>query len=173
MTSQREVAAILALCITARNAIEAVELEAKAVVDCSYGEEKVCGVVPFTVDGETRNIVVGSTGRYLRRPREPFTILDDAAFVEWVVERYPTEVVSVVRPAFMKSLAEQAEKTGGVLCDADGVVCDAVKLNDQVVSVRTYVKRSSEALAALDQIRDTPISELADRIKELAVEDEN
>ncbi|UXA19500.1 hypothetical protein [Mycobacterium sp. SMC-4] len=158
---QREAATLLALCVAQRHALEDLEKEAKAIVDCTYGEEKVCGVV----DG----VVVGTTGRYERRPNEPFTVLDEAGFVDWVKARYPTEVVEVVRPAFLKVLAERSEKHG-VLVDDDGEVCDAVKLNDPIVSVRTYVKRTDEAQAIFTVLQQFPLAVVADRIRELAAE---
>lgn len=162
MKTQREAAALLALCSSARHALEDLEREAKTVVDVSYGDEKVAGVV----DG----VVIGTTGRYERRPRDPFTVLDETSFLDWVKSRYPTEVVEVVRPSFLKILADQAEKTGGVLIDDQGEVCDAVKLNDPEVSVRTYVKRTDEAKAVLSQLQEFPIAAVGARIRELAAE---
>ncbi|WP_141564421.1 hypothetical protein [Mycolicibacterium palauense] len=158
---QREAAALLALCVSQRHALENLEKEAKAVVDCTYGEEKVCGVVG--------GVVVGTTGRYERRPNEPFTIIDEQRFVKWVKARYPTEVVEMVRPSFLKVLADKAEKHG-VLIDDDGEVCDAVKLNDPIVSVRTYVKRTENAQAVFADLQQFPLSAVADRIRELAAE---
>lgn len=160
MTPQREAAALLAALAAHRHDIEDLEREVRAVADVSYGDEKVAGVV----DG----VVIGTTGRYERRPNEPFTVLDKTGFVEWVKSRYPTEVVETVRPAFLKELADRAEKSCGVLLDENGEPCEAVKLNDPVVSVRTYVKRTDEAREALAQLHDFPLSAVAARIRELA-----
>lgn len=127
---RRDAALILALCSYVKRRVAAVEERAKRIAEVEFPQEKVAAAIDGTV--------VAYTGRYTRRPREPFTVLDDAGFVAWVQNRWPTEVqsVTVIRPAFLQVLAERAQEHGA-LVDDDGEVCDFVKLADDEAYTRT------------------------------------
>lgn len=134
MPNRREAALVLAMCSVVKKRIAAIEERAKLIAGVELPRERVCA----TVDGK---VVVATTGRYTKRPRERFTVLDNTGFVNWVAARWPTEVEAVpaIRPAFVEWLAEKARSKNGVLVDDDGEVCDFVKLNDDEAYIATYL----------------------------------
>lgn len=140
MTARRDAAAILAICASVRHRIAKIEDAAKEVVDCTYADEKVAAVVDGTV--------VATTGRYERKPREPFVVLDPEGLADWVAERWPTEVVRAVRPAFLNTVLFDRVRDG-VLIDDQGEICQAVKVKDSEVSVRTYLKKGDQVDEAM------------------------
>ena len=137
MSSRRDAAAILAMCAYVKKRIAKIEEAARDTADVTYPEEKTAG----TVGGR----VVSYTTRLSSRPRELFTILDDTGFIEWVAQRFPTEIVNTVRPSFLTVLAEKAHATSGVLIDDQGEVCEAVKVNDPTVYTRTTLTKDAAA----------------------------
>lgn len=60
--------------------------------------------------------VVGST------THDSVAVADEAAFLDWVAERYPTEVETVrrVRPAWLPRFLAEVKARGNPPCDAEG-----------------------------------------------------
>jgi len=107
--------ATLALCAWLRRQIKQWEAEAKAELVMLPGERKAAAV-----NGSHLGFVTLARGKRQTR-------VDDEAFTEWVEQRWPTEIVKTVRPAFRRKLLEQALKLGAVI-DDQGEVCPAVEL---------------------------------------------
>jgi hypothetical protein len=142
MTAQRDAAAVLGLCQWLKKQIAAVEDAAKAVADVSFPDEKIAGVYAGQV--------VSHTYRGSRKPREPFTIKDEAAFVAWVAQRWPTEVVGAIRKSFLENLLANAVEHGGFIVDDQGEVCEHAEMAEPVSYLATYLDRNAaEVLAPL------------------------
>lgn len=156
MNERRNAALVLAMCSLVKKRISKIEDAAKAVADVSFPDEKTAAVI-----GDT---VVGYTSRVSRRPAEPFAVLDEGKFVEWVAARWPTEVEMRVRPAFLTELANRAERTGGVLVDEQGEVCEAVKLADPIVYTMTRLQKEADAVLE-PLLADQSLSSLPDYIE--------
>lgn len=149
MTSQRDAAAILGLCQFVKKQIGKIEDEAKAVADVSFPDEKVAGVYA--------GAVVSHTFRGSRKPKDPFVIKDEAAFVAWVAERWPTEVTAAIRKSFLDVLAQKAAEHGAIVDDA-GEVCEHAELAEPISYIATYLDRTAaEKLAPLLAV---PLAEL-------------
>lgn len=105
--------ATLALCKWLRDKIRDWETEAKASLEMVAGERKAA-----VVNGMQIGYLTLANGKRS-------TDVDEQAFVEWVEQRYPTEVTKSVEPAFRRKLLDSALKRGALI-DGDGEVCDAV-----------------------------------------------
>jgi cell division ATPase FtsA len=108
--------ATLALCKWLRDRIRAWEAQAKADLSMTAGERKAAAI-----GGAHLGFVTLARGKRS-------TDVDDEALAEWVEQRWPSEIVKTVRPAFRKKLLDQALNRGAVI-DGDGVVCDAVTVS--------------------------------------------
>jgi hypothetical protein len=140
MSARREAAVVLAMTAWVKKRISKIEEQARAVADVSYPDEKTAAVV----EGK----VVSYTSRVSRRPAALFTILDEPGFADWIQRRWPTEVEIAIRPAFLSSLAERAERHDGILIDDDGEVCPHVKLNDPIVYTKSYLQKCADEVLA-------------------------
>jgi hypothetical protein len=67
------------------------------------------GTVPFTLSSDRVDVA------------------DEAAYTAWVATRYPTEVVTRVRPTFDEQLRKQLAKRGEPLCDDEGTVIPGLR----------------------------------------------
>jgi len=143
VATRRDAAAILGLCQFVKKQIGKIEDAAKAVADVSFPDEKVAGVYAGRV--------VSHTYRGSRKPREPFTIKDEAAFVAWVAERWPSEITAAIRKSFLDNvLIANATEHGGFIIDDQGEVCEHAELAEPVQYIATYVdKNAAEHLQPL------------------------
>lgn len=73
-------------------------------------------------DGRDLGAVSLARGRLLAR------VCDEAAFMKWVADRYPTEVVTVVRPAFVQRLMAEATTLQDPVDRQTGEVIPGVEL---------------------------------------------
>lgn len=73
----------------------------------------------------------------MSRGRKRFAVTSEQGLADWVAERWPSETVTRVNPAFMKSLEKDALDKGGLI-DRAGEVCPFVEVveGDPYVSVR-------------------------------------
>lgn len=133
--SRRDAAQVLAMCAWVKRHISKIEERAKLVADVSFPEEKTAAAVDGTV--------VAYTSRVTRKPSEPFTVLDEAGFLNWVLQRWPTEVEQRVRPAWVTILS-QGFVIDGVLTDGEGEICEHVKVNDPVVYTTTRLTKEAD-----------------------------
>lgn len=108
--------ATLALCKWLKDRIKDWEIEAKRDLGLLPGERKAA-----VVDGTVLGHVTMAKGRKTAR------VVNDAAVLAYVKAHYPTEVEvsEQVRPAFLKTLLDDAVKKGAFL-DSDGVVIDGL-----------------------------------------------
>lgn len=118
--SAREAAGVLAQCKWLRDNIHRWEEAAKNVLaeELAPGE-RTAAIAP---DGTNLGMVTRTTGA------RSMTINNEAGFIAWVAQRYPTEVERVVRPAFVKLCTEKV-KAIGALPDANGEICPHVGLD--------------------------------------------
>lgn len=110
--------ATLALCKWLKDRIKDWEAEAKRDLGLLPGERKAA-----VVDGTVLGHVTMAKGRKTAR------VVNEAAVLAYVKAHHPTEIEYValeqVRPAFLKTLLDDAVKKGAFV-DADGVVIDGL-----------------------------------------------
>ena len=140
MTRRRDAAVVLAMVAWAKKRLAAIERDARLTAEVEYPGEKTAAVV----DGQA----VAYVSQVTRKPTEPFTYLNEAGFIDWVAQRWPSEIEARVRPAFLAILAEKAEAHDGNLIDDDGEVCPWVKVNDPITYTTTRLEKHAEALLA-------------------------
>lgn len=145
--SRRDAAQVLAMCAWVKKQVGKIEEKAKAEADVTFPEEKTAGVVDGTV--------VSYTSRVSRKPE--LKILDDGAFVAWVAEYYPTEIMPAIRPAFLAELKERAIEVGAVI-SSDGEVCEAVELDEPIVYTTTRLTKDADA--TLQPLLSMPLVDL-------------
>src|SRR5690606_41618909 len=63
----------------------------------------------------------------LSRGRPSARVVDEIAFAAWVAQRYPSEIVQSVRPAFAKRLLDEAAKLGDPVDPQTGEVMPGVE----------------------------------------------
>lgn len=99
-----------------------VEREAKAAKDAA--REQLMAALPFgdTVAGRVGDEIVCKAG--WSKGSSKLVVTDERAFLEWVKENHPTEVVESVNSAYLASL-KQVE---GTVIDADGLPVDGVEV---------------------------------------------
>lgn len=129
--------ATLLLCKWLRDRIKVWETQAKAELGMRPGE-RLAGEIGSSHLG----FVTLARGKRSTR-------VDEDAFTEWVAQRWPTEIVQSVRPAFRAKLLSQALDRGAVI-DDDGVVCEAVTVGSGEPYPTTQ----------LDEQADTTVAEL-------------
>lgn len=108
--------ATLALCRWLKDRVKDWEAEAKRDLGLLPGERKAA-----VVDGTVLGHVTMAKGRKTAR------VVNEAAVLAYVKAHHPTEVEvsEQVRPAFLKTLLDDAVKKGAFL-DSDGVVIDGL-----------------------------------------------
>ncbi len=100
-----------------------------------------------SVAGKLNGQIVGKAS--WSKGRAKLVVTDEHAFVNWVYQNYPTEIVSQVNPAFVRQLEERA-KTAGTPIDSIGDVVPGVELQtgDPYLTVRRE-KEAEEIVAGL------------------------
>lgn len=113
----REAAGVLAQCKWLRDNISRWEAAAKDVLARELvAGERIAAIAP---DGTNLGSVTRTMGA------RSMQVDNEAGFVAWVEQRYPTEIERVVRPAFLKLCGEKV-KSLGALPDANGEMCPHV-----------------------------------------------
>lgn len=149
---------------------QVVEREAKAAKDAA--REELIAALPVG------DAVAGRYGDELlckaswSKGSEKVVVVDEAAFLSWVKEHHPTEVVVTesVNPAYLSAL----KKVDGALVDNDGQVADGVQVvvGKPTLSVRSekgalelvarMVAEGQVSLGALKELTEAPESEVVD-----------
>lgn len=106
----------LALCSWLKKQIRQWEAEAKAELSMQPGERKAAAI-----GAKPLGFVTLARGKRS-------THVDDEAFVQWVADRWPGEIVQSVRPAFRTKMLDLAVKRGALI-DDQGEVCEAVTVS--------------------------------------------
>jgi hypothetical protein len=92
----------------------------------------------------------------LQNGRTVATITDEAALIAWVTERYPTEVVTTIRPKFLDLLLDAACKAGDPVDPATGEVIPGVRVDQGEPFVVARPSKAAKARAA-DLVANTPL----------------
>lgn len=101
----------------------------------------------------------------MSKGRSKLVVTDELAFVNWVAGRHPTEIVSQVNPAFVKSLEARAKDIGlGAVVSSDGEVVPGVEIVEGTPYVS--VRREKDAPFIVAQLLSSGRIQL-DGIKEL------
>lgn len=112
---------------------QVVEREAKAAKDAAKAE--LAEQLPFgdTVAGRVGDEVLCKAS--WSKGSAKVVITDERAFLEWVKEHHPTEIVEKVNEAYVKAL----KQVDGSLVDAEGQVAPGIKVDksDPSLSVRS------------------------------------
>lgn len=90
-----------------------------------------------TVAGKWDGKVLAKATR--AKGRTKLVVTDQNAFINWVAGRHPTEIVSQVNPAFLKSLEQRSKDIGlGAVVSADGEVVPGVEIveGDSYITIR-------------------------------------
>lgn len=134
-----------------------VEREAKAAKDAARRE--LMAALPFG------DAVAGRYGDDLvckaswSKGSQRVVVTNERAFLAWVKEHHPTEVVESVNPAYLTSL----KQVGDVVVDRDGVVADGVEVvtGSPTLSVRSeksalelVARMVAEGLVSLDGLKE-------------------
>lgn len=101
---------------------QVVEREAKAAKEEARAE--LIAALPFgdSVAGRYGDEILCKAS--WSRGSRKVVVTNERAFLEWVKEHHPTEVVESVNPAYLASL----KQVGDVVVDKDGVVADGVEV---------------------------------------------
>lgn len=141
---------------------QVVEREAKAQKDAAKAE--LVDLLPF---GDT---VAGRVGDDLlckaswSKGSAKVVITDERAFLEWVKEHHPTEIVEKVNDAYVKAL----KQVDGSLVDADGNVAAGIEVQTGAPSLSVRSEKGALELVAR-MVTEGRVS--LDGIKELAAAD--
>lgn len=135
MNERRNAAVVLAMCSWVKKRIGEVEERARAAADVSFPEEKTAGVL--------NNTVISYTQRVQKRPE--LKILNEAAFIDWVGWRWPTEVEPKVRDAWLTELRNRAIEHGALI-DEHGEVCPHAELVEGTVYTMTKLTKDADAV---------------------------
>lgn len=121
MSKEKQVTDLHAIALRA-GVFGVVEREAKAAKDSA--REELMAALPFgdTVAGRVGDDIVCKAG--WSKGSAKIVVADERAFLEWVKENHPTEVVESVNAAYFKSL----KAVGEAVIDADGVVVDGLEV---------------------------------------------
>jgi hypothetical protein len=142
---RRDAAQALALIGWIRQQLKRIEATYKDSADVPFVGEKIAG----SVLGEDGKPVVVSYTQHCKNSDE-FRILDEDAFVAWVQERYPTEIVTTVRKSFLDNVLKPSAFQMGALIDNDGEACQSVEVWPGGGYLRTnLVKGADDAIAPL------------------------
>jgi hypothetical protein len=153
----REAAGTLAMCKWLKDQVKTWEAAAKDVLSHALTTgEKSAAISP---DGQVLGFVTAAKGK------RSMKIDNEAGFLAWVQQRYPTEVEQSVRPAFVKACQEKTLKYGALI-DGAGEVCPHVSLHEgdgyTMVTLNELadylIRERFKARPALDAV--TPKSEL-------------
>lgn len=143
MSARRDAAQILAMVAWAEQKLKAIKKRAVAEIDVRFVDESLHGHAD--IDGTP--VVVSKSTRVQNRPQ--LKTVDPVRFAEWVQERWPTEIVPAVNPAFADQLlARMVDTPGGVLMDDAGEVCMWVEVGQQEPYTRTTLTKDAEAALA-------------------------
>ena len=82
-------------------------------------------------------------------------------FVEWVQQRYPTEVEVIIRPAFRKLLLGELIHVSGDVCHIDGEVVPGVGFKPGGEFIGVSVRATPEAKQAFGAVARATLLELA------------
>lgn len=101
---------------------QVVEREAKAAKDTARAE--LIAALPFgdSVAGRYGDDIVCKAS--WSKGSRKVVVTDERAFLQWVKENHPTEIVESVNPAYLSSL----KQVGDVLVDKDGQVAAGVEV---------------------------------------------
>ena len=136
---------------------QVVEREAKSTKDAA--RQALIDALPFgdTVAGRYGDDILCKAG--WSKGSKKVVVTDERAFVEWVKENHPTEIVESVNPAYLASL----KQVGDVLVDKDGVVADGVEVvtSKPSLSVRSekgalelVTQMVADGLVSLDGLKE-------------------
>jgi hypothetical protein len=117
--TNRTAAAKLAVCRWIRDQVRRWEDEAKAELgDMVAGDRRAALLAGYTIGTVT-----------MCEGKRQFHVVDDRRLGEWVAERWPEQIETIVqvRPAFLNILAARALKHGALI-DDDGEVCPWAEL---------------------------------------------
>lgn len=133
----RRAAGILAQCKWLRDNISGWEAQAKEVLakELSGGERTKA----VAADGTEIGSVTRAEGA------RSMQIDNEEGFLVWVKQRYPTEIVETVRPAFIKLCAEKVKMLGG-LPDANGELCPHVSMSRAEPKATVQIKDDDRLL---------------------------
>lgn len=137
---------------------QVVEREAKAAKDAAKAQ--LVSLLPFgdTVAGRVGDDILCKAS--WSKGSQKITVTDPTAYLAWVKECHPTEVVESVNTAYTSSL----KAVDGVVIDADGLPVDGVEVISGNPSLS--VRSEKQALALVQQlVADGRVS--LDAIKEL------
>lgn len=113
-----------------------VAARAKELADAAKAELAALEVGD-TVAGRWDGKVVAKATKAKGRAR--LIVTDSEGFTEWVARQHPSEIVSSVNPAYVKSLEARAKDLGlGAVVDAEGEVVPGVEIveGDPYITVR-------------------------------------
>jgi len=121
-----------------------IEREAKAAKDAARAD--LMAALPFgdSVAGRVGEEILAKAS--WSKGSRKVVVTDERAFLEWVRENHPTEIVESVNPAYLASL----KQVGDVLVDKDGQVADGVEVvtGNPSLSVRSE-KQALELVARM------------------------
>lgn len=83
-------------------------------------------------------------------PVQQYTVVDPAAFMEYVGRKWATELVTTVNPAFQKTFLSGLTDVDGEAIDKDGEPVPGVALRESAPFVS--VRKSPEARAAVEEL---------------------
>jgi tryptophan synthase alpha subunit len=115
---------------------QVIEQRAKELKDAAKAELQALEVGD-AVAGKWDGKVIAKASK--SKGRTKLTVTDEQAFLDWVSERHPTEVVYAVNPAFVKALEARAKDIGlGAVVSTDGEVVPGVEIveGEPYVTVR-------------------------------------
>ena len=160
MTDLRDAAARAAVWQVIEQAAKARKEEAKAeLLALEHGD---------TVAGKVNGQIVGKAS--WSKGRAKLVVTDERAFVNWVAGHYPTEIISQINPAFIRSLEQRAKDTGAPI-DLYGEVVPGVEIqtSDPFLTVRRE-KDADEIVAGLlahGRIQLSGIRAVGERLEEI------
>ena len=139
MTTQRAAAQQLALIAWATKRLKTLKERIEPTMDVRFAEESLHASV--RVGGQ--DVVVAKCTRVQTKPK--LKASDPIRFAEWVGQRWPTEIVPTVAPAFLEVLQARMENNpAGVLIDDDGEVCEHAALDQADPYTRTSLARDAD-----------------------------
>lgn len=162
MSKEKQVTDLHAIALRA-GVFGVVEREAKAAKDAARNE--LMAALPFgdTVAGRVGDDIVCKAG--WSKGSTKIVVTDDQAFLEWVKECHPTEVVESVNSAYLASL----KVVDGVVIDADGLPVEGVSVQTSKPSLSVRSEKNALEIVAR-MVADGQVTLGA--IKELAAAEE-
>jgi hypothetical protein len=131
----------LAVLRALKNRVREVELEitAEFLSSMDVGDAKSAILADGTMLGKATKI----------RGRETPHVVDESAFLAWVQNRHPSEIVTAVRPAYRAKLLLSAKVNGMAVDGSTGEVVPGITVDtaDPYISFRSE-KGGSEVIAA-------------------------